>query len=1053
MTSDPLILEQTYHYFLQEAPELLQTLEQGLLSLKAGGGTLNQVNDLLRASHTLKGAATSVDLKTIATVAHSLEDIFRALCKPDVSITDEVEALLFEGFECLRIPLTAILTGSTIEHGEILDRAASVFALLHAELGDCFENQAPLPTSADLGFDITQSIFETGVEQRLTELAKALESASPREIAEMLRGQKEVFWGLAESLGLPGFGAIAQVMVFALDKHPDRVLEIARIALEDLRQAQATVLAGDRTMGGEPSQALQELADLDNQTVDGMSAIVEESLNLPLNQPELSSDIRLDNIWLGHIPVIDTPYTDHSAQATDPITDPIYQTTHVTSGNDISNNNITANESNPNHILTNPIIIEPPDSIKSTSSATDVSYFGNKVAPSNPAPGLTPSPAKESAFPNPHIRVNVKYLDQLNYSIGELLTNQNRQSLQTEQIQTTIQTLQTHLKRHQQFLNQLRDSHNPTHLSSKSRLGDSKPKHTTHNHQSSLVQSLIDNISQLTETVEAVEFLTSQSHQTLEQQRQLLSGSRDALIEARMQPLAEIFSRFPRLLQQLETLYNKKVALAIHGGNVLVDKVVAEKLYAPLLHLLRNAFDHGIEAAETRREMGKQEQGLIEIGAHNQGRYLVIEVRDDGKGVDFEKIRQRAVEKQLISPAEADMLNQAQLIDLLFIPGFSTAAQVNDLSGRGVGLDVVQAQLQTLQGSAEVNSMPYEGTVFTLKIPLSLSIAQLLICEAGSRSYALLNNVIEHIIIPQSSQIQERGNGKFLRWNKGGKEQLVPVYSLMSILNYGSIAAQGRPIQGRSALPNREKVKPLILIRCHESFVGLEVDQLVGEQELVIRPLGKMIEAVNYVHGASVLADGRLTLVIDGATLVETVLEKQQNQAVRSSWSAPAGSCNAPPMAPQPVLTQAPPVATPPALPIPTKSHTQILVVEDSITTRQTLVLTLQRASYQVFQATNGQEGVEQLERQTDIQLVICDIEMPQMNGFEFLRHCQRIPKLADIPVVILSSLSDDKHRLLASQLGATAYMTKPFMPPKLLAVVANLLERRMVNSGTELGV
>jgi chemotaxis protein histidine kinase CheA len=187
-------------------------------------------------------------------------------------------------------------------------------------------------------------------------------------------------------------------------------------------------------------------------------------------------------------------------------------------------------------------------------------------------------------------------------------------------------------------------------------------------------------------------------------------------MEARMLPLAEIFGRFPRVLRQLEVSHNKRVELELQGTEVLVDKLVAQKLYDPLLHLVRNAFDHGIESSNLGKNAGKPQKGQIAISASHRGRHLVIEVRDDGQGLDFDKIRQRAVEL-LFSPERVSALNEAQLTDLLFEPGFSTAAQVNDLSGRGVGLDVVRAQLDSLQGSVGVESEAGKGTTFTLQIP------------------------------------------------------------------------------------------------------------------------------------------------------------------------------------------------------------------------------------------------------------------------------------------------------------------------------------------------
>jgi chemotaxis protein histidine kinase CheA len=511
------------------------------------------------------------------------------------------------------------------------------------------------------------------------------------------------------------------------------------------------------------------------------------------------------------------------------------------------------------------------------------------------------------------VRIEVEHLDHLNDSIGELLTNQNHQSLQNDQLQVAVRSLLTRLKQHQQLLGQLQDwsdhlsvvseqqpieqwgisksAFHPNDLRQNPSLplisGAAKIQNRfdslelDHYSESQiLVQLLLEDAVQLAEAAEAIDLFAHQSNQTLEKQRRLLTSTRDALMEARMLPLGELFSRFPRVLQQLEALHNKPVGLELGGTEVLVDKVVAQKLYAPLLHLVRNAFAHGIESPTVRQQQGKPRIGQIEISAYHQGKFLVIEVRDDGQGLDFEAIRQRAVECKLVSPEQAARLNEAQLTNFLFEAGFSTTSQVNDLSGRGIGLDMVRAQLQALQGSIAVDSEPQRGTTFVLQIPLSLTIAKLLLTQAGNRNYALLTDAIEQILIPQSHQIRCWEGGKVIRWGKDAHEQLIAVHRLSDVLDYCSLLPDPLPSPSEYPVAAEGQQFPIILIRCQERLLGLEVDQLIGEQELVIRPLGEMIVPPAYVYGGSILADGRLTLVIDGAVLMEYAIARQTDDTL-----------------------------------------------------------------------------------------------------------------------------------------------------------------------------
>lgn len=1257
MSTDQTIRAQGYQYFLQEAPELLQILEQGLLTLQEDS-SINKVNTLMRATHTLKGAAASLELATIAKVAHSLEDVFRALCRPEVAIDAEVEALLFEGFECLRSALRAELTEATIKEDEILNRTATIFAQLQDHLGDCFDQDAPIPTSAELGFDVTQSIFEVGVAQRLEQLAAILATDPMPTIQTTLQTQAEVFLGLGESLNLPGFGAIAQAAIAALQQHPDQVRAIAQLALADLQAGHTAVLAGDRSQGGQPSAALQALAqipvgesdrealglrsvddamavweDVENaadfndaaaydefpmaatpssMTDDETSEMLEPSgmpsiqkllqwMRKPAEAPsdetfdEGASDlpersdatatqdqtaaIAVDEVgqpeaadttvtageqvteaidgseWLEAIATdmtVEATTAEESATATDEAShddqalgqdaalngsahfdegdfvdafaaeadSPLDLTQAIEGGalvediwgaaagssadamraadatmaddpslaveasNDQSSDNqAPENLPSDSHPSDNPPSDTPPSDPEAGAVALTVSTYAlnspaNRqsttlaIHSSEESPGPSPrstvqqptslSP-KGLTSPAPTVRVQVEHLDQLNYAVGELLTNHNQQSLQAEQTQQAMRHLYARLQKHQHLLSQLQDWIDyPPISQDHDQKGDRAPgsvaasfranpsangaaERSTHSLPSNfdaleleqfsepqlVIQALLDDTVQLTEAVDAVDLFARQSRQSQAKQGRLLLKTRDALIEGRMFPLGQLFERFAGVLQQLETLHRKPVDLTLRGTEVLVDKAIGERLYDPILHLVRNAFDHGIEPVEIRQQRAKPATGQLEIAAHHQGKHLVIEVRDDGQGLDFERIRQQAIARQLISPQQAQTLSQAQLTELLFEPGFSTASELSSLSGRGVGLDVVRNQLQALQGEVTVTSSAQQGTLFTLHIPLSLTIAKLLVCQAAARTYALLPDAIEQIIIPAADQVQQREHCKALWWGEDEAACLVPIYALADLLNYHEPAQQlptsaTVPFKAKTAMPH------VLLIRHNDVLVGIEVEQMLGEQELVIRPLSALITTHDYIYGASILADGQLALVFDGATLTEAALAQYSGNQLNNRTA--------------PTLTAAP--AHAPSLAAASDSDSdspsdaKLLIVDDSITTRQTLTLTLQKAGYQIIQAQDGQEALDQLQQHPHTELVICDVEMPRMNGFEFLQHCQRNPDLAATPVMMLSSRSSDKHRLLAEQLGAIAYISKPYLEHKLLEMVAEVISK-----------
>jgi two-component system, chemotaxis family, sensor histidine kinase and response regulator PixL len=1193
MSQDTDIREQGYQYFIREAPELLQVLEQELLSL-GEERTLVKVHSLMRTTHTLKGSAANVGLETIKTIAHHLEDVFKALYNPDVEIDAELEALLLQGYECLRLPLIAEITGGYVNETEVMDRTVSVFAQLQEKLGDYFARETPIPTSVELGFDITLSIFEVGVKQRLETLAEVLlTNSDPMQVASALQEQAEIFIGLAESLNLPGFGAIAQTTLDALAAHPQQAHTVLEIALTDFQAGWKAVIEGDRTQGGEPSLALQQLTgtiiptqdengeieeflieddgwEIEAASSDSESdaaveieipvAFSEEILELSDNLEELKieedgwqieevltdydedfeisepEDFNLDildgtietnpsknpseeseNLQVlqnqseeelhngnlkSEIPELELSDLLDKSEVTDEVKTglALSEKTLDPSLDDVFGSYVTeaeqpSAESASETLQLTDLILEIEDN-NQLQVAESKSQSNNSVSVSNLQSEISNLPSQPSAIANPQppvtkqsspvkilrqsVRVDLDLLERLSHFAGELLINQNRQANINEQLQAAIAQMQWRLRRHQQTMNQLRDWSDQM-LSSQERQGGKLQisdcrlpiensnfalnlnsaisnfkfnqfdslELDEYNELHVLLQLALEEMVQLEEATDSTDILARQSSQILEKQRRLLNNVQDDMQEARMLPLGDIFSRFPRLLQQLSISHKKPVELKLRGTEVLVDRALAEKLYDPLLHLLRNAFDHGIEPPEVRAERGKSETGQIEIYAYHQGNQTIIEVRDDGEGINFDRIRQRAVELKLMSVEQAIALSEAAVLDLLFDPGFSTAAKISDLSGRGVGLDVVKNQMEALCGSVIIRSEPQKGTTFLLQFPLSLTMAKLMICEAEGAVYALLSDAIEQIVIPKSDQVQDNNGQKVLHLSRGSHQSIVPVYNMAELLGGKSQISEEIPLdKNQSNLLST----PLLLLRQRfqgglgerVELVGLEVDQILGEQELVIRPLGKAIAPPSYVYGGSTLADGRLTLVIDGAALVNRLLDQLAGKLQIGDFRSPIenkDSTSNSNLQSKISNLQLKEFSI-------SSSSKILLVVDDSISLRQTLALTLERAGYKVLQAQNGREALQQLQRNRGIQFVICDVEMPAMNGFEFLTYCCQDPELAKIPVAMLTSRTSEKHRRLATELGAVAYFTKPYREDEILSAIANFLKQGVVGRG-----
>ncbi|MGL5804859.1 MAG: hybrid sensor histidine kinase/response regulator, partial [Xenococcaceae cyanobacterium] len=660
---------------------------------------------------------------------------------------------------------------------------------------------------------------------------------------------------------------------------------------------------------------------------------------------------------------------------------------------------------------------------------------------------------KESAL---SVRVDLNRLERMNNLIGELAINRNSLSLQNEQLQGNVKELLTRFSRFRDMTAKIRETSDQMLIESEhSKISQSSQSHREQQQQSivrennfdslemdsynqihTMLQGVLDEMVQLEEAVDDISLFARQSNLTIEQQSQMVSHMRDELMWARMLPLSQILQRFPRTLRDLSSKYSKPVELTMIGVGVLVDKAVLEKLTDPLMHLLRNGFDHGIEPVEVRRQFGKPEQGNIEIQAYYQGNQTIVEVKDDGQGLNLERIRAKAVQNNLITAAQAASIGEDRLFDFIFEPGFSTAKKVSEISGRGVGLDVVRSQIQALKGTVSVNSTAGKGTTFTLRLPLTRTSSKILVCLISSGAVSFPSDSIEEIIIPDKSQLKFSGKQRFLFWG----DRLVPIHPLEELLQYNCSVAVDTSGKIFETLPAPEDWElPILLMRQGQQIVALEVERLITEQELVVKPFGAALSAPKYSFGCTILGDGTLIPVINGAVLIEEFLEPNRNSMTVGNASnqvlAIAESSET-------IYEEDITIASTKTV-VKTIQAPTVLVVDDSAALRKTLALSLEKNGYQVLQAKDGREALEQMHKHSQINLVICDVEMPNMNGFEFLGMRRKEAQLTRVPVAMLTSRSSEKHRGLATQLGANAYFTKPYIEQEFIGEIRKLLQNK----------
>lgn len=486
--------------------------------------------------------------------------------------------------------------------------------------------------------------------------------------------------------------------------------------------------------------------------------------------------------------------------------------------------------------------------------------------------------------------------------------------------------------------------------------------------------------------------LTRQYETLLLQQSRVSSELQEGLMRTRMVPFDTLLPRLRRVVRQASSELGKQVALKLEGTQGELDRNVLERMTAPLEHMLRNAVAHGLETPAKRRSAGKADEGTVRIAVRREGSEVVLEVADDGAGLDRAAIRRRGEERGLVR-SDA-VLSDSDLDMLILEPGFSTADEVSRLAGRGVGMDVVASEVRQLGGALDIQSTPGQGVRFTLRLPQTLAVTQAVFVRIGDTTFA----------VPIASV---RGVGRLSRdlldqgdvaYRYGGEDY--HVHDLGVLVGHAPAKAEG------------QLQMPLLLIRSGDLRAAVSVDQVVGNREIVVKPVGPQVASVPGIFGATIMGDGRVVVILDVAPLVR----RRTAQLLDFAQSAP-----------------------PPAVPVEARKVPLVMVVDDSVTMRKVTGRVLERHNFEVVAAKDGIDALERMaERVPDLMLL--DIEMPRMDGYELATQMKADPVLRNVPIVMITSRSGEKHRQRAFEIGVERYLGKPYQEPELIRNVFELL-------------
>lgn len=1024
--------------FLDEAEDCFDTMESVLLNLSSEVAQPQQLDLALRSAHSVKGGAGMMGFMPLSKIAHELEDFFKILRVRyhSTQIDVEVETLLLQSLDRLRQVSELHREGVEIEDWWLDEKVNPILSALSEHLGEVQDEDEDSLLAETEDVDSTLELVEQGLEIVLDEFEQNLANFTPAELSQQLivAAEKLVTFGriadleplieLCESIQhqativdeatLPALTqqalslwqrSHALIVRGSLEKLPSRLEGFASPAITSLASSQEMI-----DLEAEVSDAISHLDDVG--VLDGFS---EEDLTELDEIAEIENQIRETELEL-------ETETDF-----DFITES-WESEEITELHDaLSNQDL-------NTIADAFTVIDPSGVIAESSSEPISQPEINSEVKAQTVPNQLAKQVSKT------IRVPVDQLYQFNSLFGKLILERNRVNLRLEQLKNFVSLMRQRMNQLERSNTQLRNWYDraslegiiplteeplPSFSPYVSQNGVTNGNGVTNangsiseNYQGEfdalemdrysdlhlISQEQIETIVQLQEVSTDIELGLQEMSQAVQELNQTSRSLQGNVTRTQMIPFTEVVKPFPRLIRELSLKFNKQVNLKVAGESTLLDRSMVETLNAPLMHLIRNAFDHGIEDSDTRIANQKSAQGTITLNAVSRGTQTIITISDDGKGINFGKVCDRLREMG-ITNEQIRQMSEAQILDYIFQPGFTTTDEVTELSGRGVGMDVVRTAIQEIRGDIQVQTQAGQGTTFILKVPYTLSILRVMLVERAGMIFAVPADSVRqvfHLSAEAGSSIQDLEQ---ITW----QGETMPLVRLEESLRFN------RPHKPLDIVDKPVVNKPTALIVGEDNHLGgIQIDRFWSEQEVSVRPIDSPIRLPQGFISSIVLGDGRVVPVLDPVQVLEESLASNQDQTTSINKEDNATMAIA--------------------------QSDKILIVDDSINVRRFLALTLEKAGYEVEQAKDGQEAVEKLMAGLAVQAVICDIEMPRLDGYGVLEEVKGKSEFQSLPIAMLTSRSNEKHRKLAMNLGASAYFSKPYNEQQLLDKIAELI-------------
>ncbi|TCB42877.1 hybrid sensor histidine kinase/response regulator [Acinetobacter terrestris] len=954
--------------FLEEAEELLGGIDQDLNTWTKDPANTTALNNLMRYLHTLKGGANMIQATHIGLISHELESIYERVIRQQITVTPQLISIIRlvqdDVSDRIQIIREDNIDYSGAESIQILHHIQEIaqgkFASAAVLETVAVENVAVEDISAERDVhELAEPASETFAPEIETEpeaVSQKVESVEDPEDSIRLIAE-ETFLEEAEEILESTHNLLKQWF----DQRSDRSL------LLQLQRAAHSLKGGARMIENEPVAAISYQ----------LETTFEQFAVHHFNSNVYDLLLQTTFAWLKQA-IFERDYSNFDSLKL--------------SLESIGFVDVTAQL--PNRVTQSDLLSTP---------KTFEFVQGDGTEPPAMLGEWDLSSQQDNS--NEMIRISADLVEKMIDLSGENSINRSRIEMDLGQLGNTLNEMELAMKR---LADQLRRMEGELesqiiakHGSENSRYADFDPlEMDQYSSLNQLSKSLAESASDL------VDFKTTLSEKIRDTEGLLLQQSRiqaeiqESLMRTRLVPFDRLLPRLQRIVRQTSSTLNRPAELIVQNTEGELDRTILERLVTPFEHMLRNAIDHGLEDAELRREVQKPEVGRIVLNISSQGTDVLVSFSDDGKGIDESKIKEKALNLGLIKTDQ--FLDKQEILQLIFHPGFSTAKEITQISGRGVGLDVVQSEIKALGGHVSVDSELGKGTTFTIRVPTTVAVSDALMVKAGDQQFAISLAQIERIVRIAPSTLEEYFNSK---------DDLFKIDNTNYKLRYLSEFVSNQPLP---RLSNIAHSLPVLLIKGNSGqTIALLVDQLIGSRaQIVVKPIGQQFSSVGVVAGATILGDGQVCLILDGQNIARQIQTTQRIKHLSDQRDLSRHN----------------------------NARRLIMIVDDSVTVRKVTSRLLERQGYDIVTAKDGVDAMEQLEN-VKPDLMLLDIEMPRMDGFEVTNLVRHHEVHRDLPIIMITSRTGEKHRERAFSLGVSHYMGKPFQEAELLSNVENLLE------------